>query len=97
MKSPGGSIFPYPYKGGEIHYLKYGSKYRNEAKLFELMRQEETFIFQTKRKLKIWMDLYKTSVTDRVLRELTNNISNLNDHIDKLAFVGLSGFNAWRL
>lgn len=30
LKSPGGSLFPYYYKGGEIHCLKYGSKYKNE-------------------------------------------------------------------
>jgi len=97
MKSPGGSIYPYYYKGGEIHCLKYGNTYKNEEKLFELMKQEEKFIFDTKKRLKIWVDMYKTAVTRRVLQELTNNIYNLKDHIDKLSFVGLSGFNRWRL
>ncbi|UNK16980.1 hypothetical protein MNQ98_21155 [Paenibacillus sp. N3/727] len=97
MKSPGGSIFPYYYKGGEIHCLKYGSKYNNEEKLFELMKQEEEFIFNTNKKLKIWVDMYETSVTNRVLQELSNNINNLRAHIDKLSFVGLSGINIWRL
>lgn len=97
MKSPGGSIYPYYYKGGEIHCLKYGNTYKNEEKLFELMKQEEKFIFDTKKKLKIWVDMYKTAVTSRVLQELSNNIFNLKDHIDKLSFVGLSGFNRWRL
>lgn len=97
MKSPGGSIYPYYYKGGEIHCLKYGSKYKDEEKLFDLMKQEEEFIFQINKKLKIWVDMYKTVVTIRVLQELTNNIDHLKDHIDKLSFVGLSGFNEWRL
>jgi len=97
MKSPGGSIYPYYYKGGEIHCLKYGNTYKNEEKLFDLMKQEEKFIFDTKKRLKIWVDMYKTTVTSRVLQELTNNIYNLKDHIDKLSFVGLSGFNRWRL
>jgi predicted HTH transcriptional regulator len=97
MKSPGGSIYPYYYKGGEIHCLKYGSKYKNEEKLFELMKEEEVFIFNTNKKLKIWVDMYKTTITNRVLQELTNNVYNLKDHIDKLSFVGLSGINTWRL
>lgn len=97
MKSPGGSIYPYYYKGGEIHCLKYGSKYKNEEMLFELMKQEEEFIFKTNSKLKIWVDLYKTSVTSRVLQELVNNINNLKGHIDKISYVGLSRINVWRL
>jgi hypothetical protein len=34
MKSPGGSLFPYYYKGGEIHCLKYGNKYKDHEKLY---------------------------------------------------------------
>jgi len=97
MKSPGGSEFPYYYKGGEIHCLKYGSMYKNEAKLFELMRKEEEFIFGTNRKLRIWIDLYKTTISRNVLQELINNFENLSDHIEKMAYVGLSGLNRWRL
>ncbi|SYX83041.1 hypothetical protein [Paenibacillus alvei] len=52
MKSPGGSMFPYYYKGGEIHCLKYGSNYSDTEKLFELMKQEEEFILHTNRRLK---------------------------------------------
>ncbi|MDN4070289.1 hypothetical protein NYE70_01925 [Paenibacillus sp. FSL R5-0407] len=96
MKSPGGSIFPYYYKGGEIHCLKYGSKYKDEGTLFELMRQEEEFIFKTNKKLKIWIDMYKTSVTSAVLNELINNLTNLDPYIEKLAFVGFSRINQWR-
>jgi hypothetical protein len=97
LKSPGGSIFPYYYKGGEIHCLKYGSKYSNEDILFKLMKQEEEFIVKTNRKLKIWVDFYETSITDRVLQEFINNIKNLNKYIDKLSVVGLTRFNIWRL
>lgn len=96
MKSPGGSIFPYYYKGGEIHCLKYGSKYKNEEMLFELMRKEEEYIFKTNKKLKIWIDMYKTSVTSAVLNELINNLTNLDPYIEKLAFVGFSRINQWR-
>jgi len=97
MKSPGGSIYPYPYKGGEIHCLKYGSKYTNEAALFELMQQEEVFILQTNRKLKIWVDLYHTVITKKVLSELVIHLKHLENRIVKISFVGLSVFNQWRL
>jgi hypothetical protein len=97
MKSPGGSIFPYYYKGGEIHCLKYGSKHSNEDTLIKLMKQEEEFIFKKNRKLKIWVDFYETSITERVLQEFINNIKNLNEYIDKLSVVGLTRLNIWRL
>ncbi|UYO04666.1 MULTISPECIES: hypothetical protein [Paenibacillus] len=98
MKSPGGSTYPYYYKGGEIHCLKYGNKYKNHDQLFALMRQEEAFIFQhSNKKLKIWVDFYKTSVTKSVIQELIHNMDHLNPRIQKLSFVGLSGFNQWRV
>ena len=59
IKSPGGSLFPYYYKGGEIHCLKYGSKYKKYEELFELMRLEEEFIFKANKKLRIWIDRMK--------------------------------------
>ncbi|RAW16891.1 hypothetical protein DC345_07250 [Paenibacillus taichungensis] len=97
IKSPGGSIFPYYYKGGEIHCLKYGSKYRKYDELFELMRMEEEFIFKANKKLKIWIDLYETSITEMVLQELVNNLNNLNGYVKKISFVGLSSTSKWKL
>ncbi|OME88979.1 MULTISPECIES: hypothetical protein [Paenibacillus] len=97
MKSPGGSIFPYYYKGGEIHSLKYGNKYKDEETLFELMKQEEDFIIKTNKKLKIWVDMYTIPVTSTVLQELINNLKNLDNYIERLSFVGLSAINEWRL
>ncbi|GAV11761.1 hypothetical protein [Paenibacillus sp. NAIST15-1] len=97
MKSPGGSIFPYYYKGGEIHCLKYGSHYSDTEKLFELMKQEEEFILHTNRRLKIWVDFYKTTITEQVLQQFIAHITNLHARIDKLSIVGLTRFNMWRL
>ncbi|SEB11387.1 hypothetical protein [Paenibacillus sp. 276b] len=88
MKSPGGSIFPYYYKGGEIHCLKYGSKHKDQDKLFDVMRQEEAFILGINKKLKVWVDMYETKITKGVLDQLICNINNLKDHVDKLSFVG---------
>lgn len=61
------------------------------------MKMEEEFIFQTNKQLRIWVDLYETVITDQVLQELTNNLVNLNDHIKKISFVGLSTISKWRL
>ncbi|WP_339850438.1 hypothetical protein MKY42_08660 [Paenibacillus sp. FSL W7-1088] len=97
MKSPGGSIFPYYYKGGEIHCLKYGSKHKDQDKLFDVMRQEEAFILGINKKLKVWVDMYETKITKEVLEQLICNINNLKDHVDKLSFVGLSGMDRWKL
>ncbi|MCL6604606.1 MAG: hypothetical protein K6T94_17215 [Paenibacillus sp.] len=97
MKSPGGSLFPYFYKGGEIHCLKYGSKFKYYESLFEVMRLEEEFIYQNNKRLKIWIDLYETSITGEVLEKLVNNLVNINDYIKKVSFVGLSGVSKWRL
>ncbi|PWW45509.1 MULTISPECIES: hypothetical protein [Paenibacillus] len=97
IKSPGGSLFPYYYKGGEIHCLKYGSKYKKYEELFELMRLEEEFIFKANKKLKIWIDLYETSTTEVVLQELVNNLNNLNGYVKKISFVGLSSISKWKL
>ena len=97
IKSPGGSLFPYYYKGGEIHCLKYGSKYKKYEELFELMRLEEEFIFKANKKLRIWIDLYETSTTEIVLQELVNNLNNLNGYVTKISFVGLSSISKWQL
>lgn len=97
MKSPGGSIFPYYYKGGEIHCLKYGSKHKDQNKLFDVMRQEEAFILGINKKLKVWVDMYETKITKEVLDQLICNMNILKDHVDKLSFVGLSGMNRWKL
>lgn len=97
MKSPGGSLFPYFYKGGEIHCLKYGSKLKDYKRLYEVMRLEEEFIYQNNKKLNIWIDLYETSITGEVVEKLVKNLVNLNDYIKKISFVGLSGVSKWRL
>lgn len=97
QKSPGGSNFPYYYKGGEIHALKYGSFFSDEAALFALMKAEEEFIAKPNRQLPIWVDFYETKLTDRVLVEFLKNIERLRPHILKLAVVGFSWFYQWRV
>lgn len=38
--------------------------------------------------LKIWVDGYKTSITDRVISEFINNLSRMSLYIERLAIVG---------
>ncbi len=94
--SPGGSLFPYYYKNGEIHCLKYGSFHSDEAALFALMRAEEEFLARQGRKLPTWVDFYETKRTNRVLVEFVENIHRLENHLTKMAIVGLSFSDQWR-
>ncbi|MBP1904883.1 hypothetical protein J2Z32_001507 [Paenibacillus turicensis] len=96
MKSPGGSLFPYYYKGGELHCLKYGSFYENEDSLFKLMKDEEEFISSQNRLLNIWVDFYKTKLTNAVLNKFLENMIYLQNHSKKIAIVGLSFWDKWR-
>lgn len=88
VKSPGGSIFPYHYKGGEIHCLKYGSFHSNSESLFNLMKAEEAFILGQPRRLAVWVDFYETQLTKEVILEFAGNLARLQPHIRKLAVVG---------
>jgi len=96
-KSPGGSVFPYYYKGGEVHCLKYGSFFEKKDELFALMQAEEQFIAETNRKLKIWVDFYQTAKTKEVLLEFVHNLQRLSGYISKLSIVGFSASDRWRL
>ncbi|GGF61136.1 hypothetical protein GCM10010912_02930 [Paenibacillus albidus] len=97
VKSPGGSIYPYAYKGGEIHCLKYGSFFDKHEALYALMKAEEDFIISTNRKLRIWVDFYETRLTDQIWIEFMESMNRLKDHIRKLAIVGFSIRQKWSL
>lgn len=95
--SPGGSTFPYYYKGGEIHCLKYGSFFTDEEALLSVMHAEEEFITQSNRQLRVWIDFYETRLTDKVLTELLRGLGRARQHIIKVAIVGCSWKDQWRL
>ncbi len=42
--SPGGSMFPYYYKNGELFGVHFGSFFNDEERLLALMKAEEEFI-----------------------------------------------------
>ena len=95
-KSPGGSIFPYNYKGGELFGLHYGSFFTDEDALLARMKAEEEFISNTIRQTPLWVDFYETKLTEAVLTEFIESIRRLQGHITKLALVGCSFFDKRR-
>jgi hypothetical protein len=97
IKSPGGSLFPYYFKGGELHCLKYGSFYSNEDALFTLMKAEEAFIINSSRRINMWVDFYETNLTDKVLIMFVENMNRLQNYTSKLSIVGCSFIDKLRL
>lgn len=97
IQSPGGSNFPYYYKGGEIHCLKYGSYYSNEDSLFNVMKAEEAFVAQTNKRLRVWVDFYKTKLTKQVLTEFLWSTMRLKPYLYRLAIVGFSYLDKRRM
>jgi hypothetical protein len=96
--SPGGSNFPYYYKGGEIHCMKYGSFFTDEQRLFQVMDAEEVFIKQRpNRKLRVWVDFYETTLSPGVLFKFAEQIFNIRSQIVKLAVVGCSAADKRKL
>ncbi len=97
MKSPSGSMFPYYYKGGEILGSHFGSFFADEEGVLAVMKAEEEFIAQPNRRLRVWVDFYETQLTDRVLTEFVASVHRLRTHLVKLAIVGCSLKDQWRL
>lgn len=60
------------------------------------MREEEEFIIKPHRRLRIWIDCYKTQQTDQVLTGLLESLHRLDGHIIKLAIVGFTVWDRWR-
>jgi hypothetical protein len=89
-KSPGGSLFPYPYKNGELYGLHLGSFGDNEEVLIARMRAEALFFNEQRRSLGIWIDFYQTRLTDRIIEELIEFLRKTHSHTLKLGLVGCS-------
>jgi hypothetical protein len=89
-KSPGGSIFPYFYKGGELFGLHFGSFHADEEGLLARMRAEEEFMAGLYGHFPLWIDFYETKLTDRILSEFLQSMYRSRDFITKLAIVGCS-------
>jgi hypothetical protein len=89
-KSPGGSIFPYPYKGGELFGLHLGSFGANEDALIARIKAETIFFTEQNRSLGIWIDFYQTRLTERVIAEFIEFLRSTRHRILKLGLVGCS-------
>jgi hypothetical protein len=97
QKSPGGSAYPYYFKGGTLLGLHYGSFFKNEEALLARMRAEEEFINNSVRQSPLWIDFYQTRLTDKILVEFSTSILRLQKHITKMAIVGCSFWDKRRL
>jgi hypothetical protein len=95
--SPGGSMFPYYYKNGELHCLKYGSFFNNEIALLILMKEEETFLVKPSIKIPVWVDFYETKLTDVLVQEFLQSMDRLQLYLRKLAIVGCSNWDKQRI
>ena len=91
-KSPSGSVCPYYYMGGELHPLKYGSYFDDKISLFNVMKAEQEFILKSSgtNNRQIWIDLYETTIDDKVIIALAAHIRAIRHKIFKLCFVGCS-------
>ena len=96
-KSPGGATFPYYYKNGELFGAHYESFATREAKLLELIKAEEEFFIKQNHPLPYWVNFYGTKLTDTVLSEFLQSINRLQRYIPRLAIVGCSFIDKWRL
>jgi len=96
-KSPGGSLFPYYYKNGELFGLHLGSFKSDEDGAIARMKAEEIFIIQQHRSLPLWMDFYQTALTRNVVVELVEMLKHIHPYTPKLGLVGCSWMARWRI
>jgi hypothetical protein len=96
-KSPGGSTFPYYYKGGELHCLHFGSFFADEPSLLARIAAEREFVLRNVERMPVWMDLYETELTGRVHAGLAAMIHATGERITKLAIVGCPASGRRRL
>jgi hypothetical protein len=96
-KSPGGSYFPYAYKGGELFGFHLGSFGADEDGVISMMKAEEVFFLQQNRSIGLWIDFCQTKLTDRVIGEFIETMEHISQRIPKLALVGCSLMDRWRI
>ena len=96
-QSPGGSIFPYYYKGGELFGLHLGSFGADEDGVISRMKAEQVFFLEQNHSIGLWMDFYQTRLTDRVIGELIEMLEHIHHRMLKLGLVGCSFMERWRI
>ncbi len=97
-KSPSGAMFPYYYKNGELFGMHLDSFEDREDDVIAMMQAEEAFFLaQTHPLAGIWVNLYGTRLTERVLSQLTEMICHIQPRISKLALVGCTSLNGRKI
>lgn len=89
-KSPGGSIFPYFYKGGELLGLHLGNFGADEDGVIARIKAEEAFFIEQNHSIAVWIDFYQTKLTPRVKTEFIAMIRHIRPRLIKLGLVGCS-------
>jgi hypothetical protein len=95
--SPGGSIFPYFYKNGELFGLHFGNFKSVEAGVLARMQAEQAFLLEQQRTMAVWMDLYQTRLTGKVLEGLMDFLALTGQRVSKLGLFGCSTIDRWRI
>jgi hypothetical protein len=95
--SPGGSIFPYYYKGGELFGIHFGSFFSNEDRLITLMKAEAIFFSSQNRSMGVWIDFYQTKLTQCVLQEFIEFVQQIQTCTTKLGIVGCAWIDRWKI
>lgn len=90
-------MFPYPYKSGELFGLHMGSFGRDEEAFIARLRAEAVFFKEQNRSLPVWMDLYQTRLTDRIIGELIEFLRTTGSRTLKLGLVGCSAADRRRI
>ena len=76
-KSPCGSYFPYPYKGGELFRIHLGNFDANEDEAICRMKSEEIFFVEQKRTIGVWVDFYQTKLTERIIGQFIEMLEHI--------------------
>lgn len=97
QKSPGGSIYPYPYKAGELHCVHANAFGTDEEAVISLFRAEGDFFLRQNRRMGVWIDLYDIPLTDGVISALLEFLMHACPRIIKLALVGCSHVDRRRI
>ena len=97
QRSPGGSLFPYYYKNGELFCLHFGSYFSDENGVIAMMKAEEDFVTKHHRPMGIWIDFYETKLSERVLKELIELLNHIKPQTTKLGIVGCHLFSQWKI
>jgi hypothetical protein len=88
-QSPGGSIFPYYFKDGELFGMHLGSFFNDGTAMIKRMQAEEEFIRIENYSLPLWIDFYQTKLSDGVLVEFSKSMLRLQAFEKHAAAAGL--------